>query len=61
MTRMVHGKFYIQAEEIYAYIRFYSMLTYVFAPIAINMATKFTNTYFLNSAVNLTSNSKVKW
>ena len=56
---MVHGKFHIkiqsQIEEIYVYVIIYSLFTACFATIDIKMATKFTDTYYLNSAVTLTS------
>ena len=55
---MFRGKFYIQTqseiEEIYAYTRIYSIFTYVFGTIAINMTTKLFGTYSLISTVTLT-------
>ena len=41
-------------EEAYVYTRIYSIFT-VCATITINMATKFTDIFFLNFAVTLTS------
>ena len=43
-----------QIEETYAYIRIYSIITYIFGAIAIKLATKLTDTYSLNSTVTLT-------
>ena len=55
---MFHDKFYIkiqsQVEEIYVYIRIYSIFIYVFATVAIEVMTKLTDTYNLNLTVALT-------